>query len=205
MAVVATVTITFIIIGDINTLAPIVTMPFLLTYACIDYSYFALAQTFDIQNRREERYRIQAQSPSYQATAAARTTAAAVDQDNDLDHLFPDRTRHKDLHSGGNNQTTTSAAVIVPTTSATASNTTENETTTADDDATTAVHPDGVTFRGVNSTNAENPSAMAGDDEEPMAPSIRPPIHSKTKNWYSAYCNRWASLIGVRNVVDNNV
>lgn len=55
MGVVATVTIMFIIVGDINTLAPIVTMPFLLTYACIDYSYFALAQTFDIQNRREER------------------------------------------------------------------------------------------------------------------------------------------------------
>lgn len=55
MGVVATVTITFIIVGDINTLAPIVTMPFLLTYACIDYAYFALAQTFDIQNSREER------------------------------------------------------------------------------------------------------------------------------------------------------
>jgi len=55
MTVVAITTIIFIIVGDINTLAPIVTMPFLLTYACIDYSYFALAQTFDIQNRREER------------------------------------------------------------------------------------------------------------------------------------------------------
>lgn len=55
MGVVATVTITFIMVGDINTLAPIVTMPFLLTYACIDYAYFALAQTFDIQNKREER------------------------------------------------------------------------------------------------------------------------------------------------------
>lgn len=56
MGVVATVTIAFILVGDINTLAPIVTMPFLLTYACIDYSYFALAQTFDIQMKREERY-----------------------------------------------------------------------------------------------------------------------------------------------------
>lgn len=55
MTVVAIVTIAFILVGDINTLAPIVTMPFLLTYACVDYSYFALAQTFDIQIRREER------------------------------------------------------------------------------------------------------------------------------------------------------
>lgn len=94
MAVVAFITITFIIVGDINFLAPIVTMPFLLTYACIDYSYFALAQTFDIQERREERFRIQAQSPSYES----RRYGAVQDyHDNDLDHLFPERTRHKNL------------------------------------------------------------------------------------------------------------
>ncbi|KAG8238411.1 hypothetical protein J437_LFUL011588 [Ladona fulva] len=57
MAVVAIVTLSFILVGQINTLAPIVTMPFLLTYAAIDYSYFALAQTFEIQMRRDERFR----------------------------------------------------------------------------------------------------------------------------------------------------
>lgn len=93
MSVVATVTITFIIVGDINFLAPIVTMPFLLTYACIDYAYFALAQTFDIQTKREERFRIQAQSPSYES----RRYGATNDNDNDLDHLFPERTRHKNV------------------------------------------------------------------------------------------------------------
>lgn len=56
MVVVATITITFIVIGGINQLAPIVTMPFLITYASIDYSYFALAQTFDLQHKREMRY-----------------------------------------------------------------------------------------------------------------------------------------------------
>lgn len=56
MVVVAIVTITFIVIGGINQLAPIVTMPFLITYASIDYSYFALAQTFDVQHKREMRY-----------------------------------------------------------------------------------------------------------------------------------------------------
>lgn len=90
--VVATVTIAFIMVGDINFLAPIVTMPFLLTYACIDYCYFALAQTFDIQTKREERFRIQAQSPSYESR---RYGAVVSENDNDLDHLFPERTRHK--------------------------------------------------------------------------------------------------------------
>ncbi|ERL94641.1 hypothetical protein D910_11916 [Dendroctonus ponderosae] len=87
MAVVATVTFAFILIGNINTLAPIVTMPYLLTYACIDYSYFALAQTFDIQHQREQRFH----RPRIQATIS-------VDSDsNDLDRLFPERTRHKNL------------------------------------------------------------------------------------------------------------
>lgn len=92
MGVVAVVTVSFIIVGDINFLAPIVTMPFLLTYACIDYSYFALAQTFDIQEQREERFRIQASSPSYETRRYG-----AVQNDNDLDILFPDRVRHKNL------------------------------------------------------------------------------------------------------------
>jgi len=98
MAIVALVTVTFIIVGDINFLAPIVTMPFLLTYACIDYAYFALAQTFDIQEQREERFRIQASSPSYET----RRYGSVSDTGNDLDLLFPDRVRHKNLQSPQN-------------------------------------------------------------------------------------------------------
>lgn len=83
MAVVATVTLAFIMIGEINTLAPIVTMPYLLTYACIDYSYFALAQIFDVQHQREQRFH----QPVHQTHEI----------DSDLDHLFPERIRHKTL------------------------------------------------------------------------------------------------------------
>ena len=53
--VAACVTLIFISVGQLNTLAPIVTMPFLMTYAAIDYAYFALAQSFNIQQAREER------------------------------------------------------------------------------------------------------------------------------------------------------
>lgn len=57
---------------------------------------------------------------------------------------------------------------------------------------------DRVTFRGgnqesINSTNAQ--ISVTNDDEEPIAQPIIP-IHSKTKNWYSNYCNRWVSLFG---------
>lgn len=93
MAVVATVTLTFILVGEINTLAPIVTMPFLLTYACIDYSYFALAQTFDIQHQREARY----SSHQYASTSPSEQYSSPQEKVNDLDTLFPERTRHKTL------------------------------------------------------------------------------------------------------------
>lgn len=88
MVVVAVVTVTFIIIGDINQLAPIVTMPFLITYASIDYSYFALAQTFDLQHRREMRYQGSSQRDSTQVYGAT---------GSDLDLLFPERIRHKNV------------------------------------------------------------------------------------------------------------
>lgn len=90
MAVVAMVTLGFIMVGKINTLAPIVTMPFLLTYACIDYAYFALAQTFDIQHQREQRFH---HSRNHQVVSRDYTTP----ENNDLDNLFPERTRHKTL------------------------------------------------------------------------------------------------------------
>lgn len=184
MAVVATVTITFIIVGDINFLAPIVTMPFLLTYACIDYSYFALAQTFDIQSKREERFRIQAQSPAYET----RHYGATQDyHDNDLDHLFPERTRHKNLQSPTNSQTNTPQHVPL----------TNNQPQTEQNNIINSTNADEVIFRdGMNSTNTnDNITISSVAEDEPIAP-IRPPIHSKTKNWYSGFCNRWASLAG---------
>ncbi|XP_068084944.1 solute carrier family 12 member 8 isoform X2 [Anabrus simplex] len=105
MAVVAVITVTFILVGQINTLAPVVTMPFLLTYAAIDYSYFALAQTFDIQLRREERFRAQEfLSPTFEnsphggggyGTNESNQSGTGDRFGNDLDKLFPERTHHK--------------------------------------------------------------------------------------------------------------
>lgn len=179
MGIVAIVVIAFILVGDINTLAPIVTMPFLLTYACIDYSYFALAQTFDIQTKREERYRIQAQSPLYESRSYG-TTNHNDYHDNDLDQLFPERTRHKNLSSP--------------------ENTPYHQQRPAPQqqqlDQVVNTYQDEVIIRDP-SVNSNYIEGETGDgEEEPIAP-IRPPIHQKTKNWYSGFCNRWASLMGV--------
>ncbi|KAB0801518.1 hypothetical protein PPYR_05872 [Photinus pyralis] len=92
LIVVGTVTLIFILAGKINTLAPIVTMPFLLTYACVDYAYFALAQSFDLQHQKEQRFHQTAAS-----TAAEQQELSPSTESNDLDHLFPERTQYKNV------------------------------------------------------------------------------------------------------------
>ncbi|KAF6719468.1 Solute carrier family 12 member 8 [Oryzias melastigma] len=46
------VTMAFVFIGQVNVLAPIVTINFMLTYSFIDYSYFSVAMTFRLQRKR---------------------------------------------------------------------------------------------------------------------------------------------------------
>jgi solute carrier family 12 (potassium/chloride transporters), member 8 len=58
-----------------------------------------------------------------------------------------------------------------------------------------SAHPDSVTFRGGNIMSDQ--SSIVTADDEPIVPTVQAPIHSKTKNWYSGFCNRWASLLGV--------
>lgn len=43
----------FIFIGQVNVLAPIVTINFMLTYSFIDYSFFSVAMTFQLQTREK--------------------------------------------------------------------------------------------------------------------------------------------------------
>lgn len=192
MGIVALVVIAFIMVGDINTLAPIVTMPFLLTYACIDYSYFALAQTFDIQTKREERFRIQAQSPLYESRNYGATNHSDY-HENDLDQLFPERTRHKNLSSPENTPYHQQRPVAQ-----------QQQQPQDGSNHGQNTHQDEVVVRDP-SVNSNFADGEAGDgDDEPIAP-IRPPIHQKTKNWYSGFCNRWASLLGVSSTLNSRL
>ncbi len=70
------VTFLFIMIGKINVLAPIVTIPFLLTYATVEYAYFSLAMTFDIQIMRESRFMANAEvsSPTFDTSGKIKST-----------------------------------------------------------------------------------------------------------------------------------
>lgn len=45
----------FIFVGNLNKLAPIVTMPFLTTYMAINYAYFAMAMSYDVKLKQTAR------------------------------------------------------------------------------------------------------------------------------------------------------
>ncbi|NXK58452.1 S12A8 protein, partial [Sylvietta virens] len=48
------ITMPFVFIGQVNVLAPIVTINFMLTYIAVDYSYFSLSLSYNIQQKPEE-------------------------------------------------------------------------------------------------------------------------------------------------------
>ena len=52
--VISGITLVFIGIGEINRLATMSTMPFLITYGVIEYSYFVLCMQFDLNQVRKE-------------------------------------------------------------------------------------------------------------------------------------------------------
>ncbi|XP_075217046.1 solute carrier family 12 member 8 isoform X2 [Lycorma delicatula] len=114
MAVVALVTLSFLLVGDINSLAPIVTMPFLMMYAALDYSYFALAQTFDILHHRELRFRTSQSSRSYGSSPSLQHS----DMSNDLDSLFPERSQHRTYTSIASDGTPTADDILHASTTA---------------------------------------------------------------------------------------
>ncbi|NXH42077.1 S12A8 protein, partial [Dicaeum eximium] len=48
------ITMAFVFIGQVNVLAPIVTICFMLTYIAVDYSYFSVSLSYSIQQKPEE-------------------------------------------------------------------------------------------------------------------------------------------------------
>ncbi|XP_054162328.1 solute carrier family 12 member 8-like [Oppia nitens] len=93
------VTLVFIMIGNINMLAPIVTIPYLMTYATVEYAYFSLAMTFDIQIHRESRFMASAYctSPTFDKSKKSKHSDYGSVKSNDLDKLFPERVQTKHI------------------------------------------------------------------------------------------------------------
>ncbi|XP_023216164.1 solute carrier family 12 member 8-like isoform X1 [Centruroides sculpturatus] len=179
------ITVIFILIGEINTLAPIVTIPYLLTYAAIEYAYFSLAMTFDMQRQREEKFgNQQLLSPDFVAQsngfATDITTGKIImygstnnSKYGDLDHLFPERLGRKSISHRGSQSTIT-----------------ESPLTSPDDHSSvcTAASKDTETSK----SHADSASSLLGKGRLPI-----PEITSKSSRWYSYLSNRWIAFLGV--------
>ncbi|XP_008289044.1 solute carrier family 12 member 8 [Stegastes partitus] len=101
-------TMAFIFIGKVNVLAPIVTINFMLTYSFIDYSYFSVAMTFQLQTRdkrgalmlakknqrrstrQSSRPLIEAALPNYGSGGESpQSKGTLLEFTRDMDHIFP--------------------------------------------------------------------------------------------------------------------
>ncbi|VDM46849.1 unnamed protein product [Toxocara canis] len=95
------VAIVFVLLGDLNELAILSTMPFMITYAFVNYSYVSLAMSYDLQsvnniaNAAKDK---QSYGSMGNLKGATESTSAA-----DLDSLFPERLQHPEL--GGEHHT----------------------------------------------------------------------------------------------------
>ena len=68
LMLISVITLFFIGVGEMNRLATLATMPFLITYGMIEYSYFVLCMQFDINQQRLQKYRANGlPSPTFDA------------------------------------------------------------------------------------------------------------------------------------------
>uniref|UniRef100_V9KDV4 Solute carrier family 12 member 8 n=2 Tax=Callorhinchus milii TaxID=7868 RepID=V9KDV4_CALMI len=63
ICLVGLVTMAFILIGQVNVLAPIVTINFMLTYSAVDYAYFSVCMSYDIQQNAKAQHKDISRSP----------------------------------------------------------------------------------------------------------------------------------------------
>ena len=103
----------FVLVGDVNTLAPIVTTAFMMCYTAINYAYFALAMSYDKRHERDLKFGPKdfgPKDPSFLKSKEMSNgllgygTTGKVDVRNkdslqklstDLDKLFPERLTHR--------------------------------------------------------------------------------------------------------------
>lgn len=114
-------TLAFIFIGQVNVLAPIVTTNFMLTYSFIDYSYFSVAMTFQLQHKEKRESLVMGKAchrrstrpgsrpllevtlPSYGSSRTLHLKGTLLEFTKDMDQMFPsnpnvDKTSVKHLH-----------------------------------------------------------------------------------------------------------
>lgn len=188
LIVITLVTLLFICIGDVNSLAPVVTTAFLLTYAAVDYSYFTLAMSYDKRQDRETKLAAAAVSVTKEEKNIddpvsyllfGKPVDVSDNKDSleklaaDLDKLFPERLTQRGQHHLARQSSFNNSQATTP---------------EADFDATKR-----------RMSNPEAPADSLNDTSQLLGGKNVPntEITKQPRSWYSAMCNRWISLVGV--------
>ncbi|PVD31876.1 hypothetical protein C0Q70_07300 [Pomacea canaliculata] len=194
LVVITLVGLLFICIGDVNSLAPVVTTAFLLTYAAVDYSYFALAMSYDKRQEREARFLVKTKAEPSDTVIEEKiphsdpvagvlhgtTIDISTHKDSfeklavDLDKLFPERLAQRGQHHLVRQNSVTNSAATTP---------------DADFDATKRRMS---AVEDASTENLNDASQLLGTKKTPNTEITKQP-----RSWYSVLCNRWLSLIGV--------
>ncbi|KAK3087217.1 hypothetical protein FSP39_003220 [Pinctada imbricata] len=183
----------FIFVGDVNSLAPVVTTAFMMTYAAIDYSYFVLAMSYDKRMERELKYGPMYNKKKHSYTHVSNSnigygtysdTAKPKDSfeklASDLDSLFPERMAQRGQHPHHGQM-------------ARQENVSTATTPEADFDATKkSKSMEQVTEQSDSSSLLPEKNAAAENKKPLSAEIVKQP-----RSWYSFLCNRWLSLFGV--------
>lgn len=101
-------TMAFILIGQVNILAPIVTINFMFTYSFIDYSFFCVAKTYQLQNEDKNSFFFSKQNQTWKSRRSSKHLAKTTSPNygsggesphgkgtllaftNDMNQMFPD-------------------------------------------------------------------------------------------------------------------
>ncbi|KAL3889646.1 hypothetical protein ACJMK2_001981 [Sinanodonta woodiana] len=187
LVLITLVSLIFVFVGDVNTLASITTTAFMMCYCAVNYSYFALAMSYDKRQELELRFgpKIQERKKSTEMSngvagySSATTTYPYRNKDSfekvavDLDKLFPERLTHRGQHH------------LIQQTDQSASSPLSPE---ADFDATKH-------SRSTESVSEQSDSSyLLGQGESKSSPNTE--ITKQPRSWYSFLCNRWLSLLG---------
>lgn len=191
LIVIILIVLLFVFVGDVNTLAPIVTTAFMITYAAVDYCYFALAMTYDRRQERDLRYgppKRDSKGEITNGTVGYGTTGSSLDvrpKDSfekvktDLDKLFPERMTQRGQHHHIRESSYKTLS--------------GDSTPDADFDATKRDKS-----LDAFSEHTDTSSLLVDKDGtgEPKK-SLSDEITKLPSSWYSVLCNRWLSLFGV--------
>ncbi|XP_071506178.1 solute carrier family 12 member 8-like [Diadema antillarum] len=173
------IAILFIFIGQVNYLGPIVTMPFLLSYAGIDYAYFSLAMSFDRvggdPSRKEKDSLLSHVIDKNREDGGMSYGALVNEPDERRDSLDEFK---KDIEKAEKAFGVSPAA--------------RKE---GDNEKNASLENGGSQYGGVVGVS-DKESLISNQDEKEMKGPFSHEITRMPPSWYSRFCNRWVSLIG---------